>query len=548
MEVRLNNFQGIKEFNTDLLDPNNPSSSAIEADNIDFEIVDGSVVIKRLYGIETTIDLNSQGYVFKSIWESTFDDITRILAFAVNDINGFGYLFLIDGGNYNLLLQIEYSNEYNHINFLSGNISYCLFSNGYNYYLMYLNKNTNSFKIEKVEFTYIERLVNGGVKTKTHIRGTKFAFDGLSLILSCDSDIGQNVGASGKNQIYYSSAVNFRDFEVRADINNSAYKQNIGFYITNITFYNGTLLVFGEKTCIAFIGDYLERMSGGFERINNFCTGCISSKATIVYDNNLIYYDFYNNAIYSVVQNENNSVKTIQEKMNLDFVSKMLEISVNDAYNSKFLLTNEHLYFIIPNYKTFIIHRITSNISVLTYPIYDCVFTSYMEHLFISNNGKIGEKIDNSNKYFDKFYPAKYRTTKSSFSNASNKKYVKMPAILTFKKASDIEFSVIYNLDNNQYKQKVKYKILNKENIIITNTDDNIDTGYFNDSDEPSNIYKPFKKVGDINVELKTIKQPTNFYNISITFEEESETDFLPMILDFQLKGVNIINKYLGQK
>jgi hypothetical protein len=551
------------------------STSAEIAKNVEFyrDPITGRYGVKKSFGIESRKDISlvvsrygKPLTIIDCFLAEVSDSIGQhFFCYCEDEYMGYIYEYDIDlqtfvykkgqwkDGTGNSIPEIpKGAGEIGYKNFIDSGSKICLFSNGVQYIKIAVNINTGTLEFVYTEFIYRERATGTYVdQKKCYIRGTLIEYDGVCLILGNQKLDGANVKMAN-NQVFWSNPSDCFDFlNAGGSVNNSPYYKENGFNLQAFKIFKGNLICFGDRESVIYKGDVTQRLTGGFQRIQSYSSGCISPKSIIELDNELIYYDYNNNAIYSFTENEQQTIKTKSEKINNNFLEFTRSISNTDAALIKIEKTPTNIIMIIPNkfkkiQENILINRDNFYVSYFTLNILGMLYIREREFYFTEKI--IGERNEAIKTMLGHWYPSKYQTSFTDLGNLTATKFVKMPIIVQTEQRERVAFKLSYIYDTSKVSFRETTIDFRKNPYLVVTNSNNRATQYgaFNDSDEADTFYRPLMD-DELNNTLVTLSAPpTNFYRVSIIIEEELDTDFLTFNT-IMLKKVYINNKYLGK-
>lgn len=529
MDLAIQNFRGIRAVNP-VVDVNGRGIiSAVTCRNVELHYSENGDNV-GIFTAKGNLIVATCPHKVVGQWESVQNRVSYHFVFAVDDTQGYLYLYKPDSDSWEVLKDgLSVTETCNGLTMAVGFEDWFVFTNGVDDYLgVCMAKELES---ERVKF--LEANDDDG----TPIRGLCLqTYDGRLV-------------TNSKNRVHWSVQQNIFDWKTATDPNiltGGAY-QEFDRDVTAMVYYNNMLIVFTEDYSTYFSGN--PGNASSFVRGGATGGGCSGFKAVVKFDNKIFYYDPAAQNIFAYYL-----IDTGQTRPTNGLADNVIEFFAGiDSNRSEQMEIvpyisgdRSELWFKLPY---------LDGDKIL---IYDYLKSEWIERqaqndiralmpagsVFYSASGKNVLREYMTSEFAGTFIPAEYKMNIINVGSDSNLKVPKMPLILTLDFDYENDFYMEFIYDDRPERAKTKRIVkFSKDYLIWADDAEDKDGGFWatDETDENGGIWLSEDK----NNVMFNLAGLLNFKQLQIRiYTAESGQEF--GIKRIELKRVKLKTKTIG--
>lgn len=385
-------------------------------------------------------------------WESVQNRVTYRFVYAVDDTQGYIYLFDEVEGTYTALKSgLTVTGAANAITIANGFYDWFVFSNGVDPYIaINMQQKSESDRVKEIDAKDAEERTIRGLCLES--------YDGR-LVTNC------------QNRIHWSKTQDIFTWGTSdPDLTTEPAYQELDRDVTAMAYYNNSLIVFTDSYSVAYTGNPGDATS--FQRSGASGGGCASFKSVIKFDNKLFYFDAKAKnvfAYYLIDVGQTRPTNGLADNV-IEFFDQIDTTRLDEIETVSFVDGDRsEIWFKLPYLNG---DRIL---------IYDYLKSEWVERqaedniralmptgsVFYSASGKNILREYQTSNFADEFIGAEYLANIINVGSDSNMKVPKMPLILTLDFNQENDFFIELTYDDNPERKQTKRVVKTSEGYLI---------------------------------------------------------------------------------
>lgn len=270
MDLAIQNFRGIRKVNPVVDTVGQAIISAAACRNVELRYTEKANNV-GIFTVDGNRVVASCPHKVVDQWESVQNRVSYHFVYAVDDTQGYLYLYKQDDGSFSELKSgLSVIPTANGITIANGFYDWFVFTNGVDPYVaINMQQELESERVKEIDATDAEGRTIRGLCLE--------AYDGR-LVTNC------------QNRVHWSKTSDIFTWNTSdPNLTTEPAYQELDRDITAMAYYNNSLIVFTDSYSVAFTGNPGD--AANFNKSGATGGGCASYKSVIKFDNKLLYYD-----------------------------------------------------------------------------------------------------------------------------------------------------------------------------------------------------------------------------------------------------------------